>query len=46
MGHGAGGLLMRRLVADVFARHFDNAALRELDDAATLTLPGPSTTWR
>ena len=39
MGHGAGGLLMRRLVADVFARHFDNAALRELDDAATLTLP-------
>ena len=30
---------MRRLVADVFARHFDNAALRELDDAATLELP-------
>jgi hydrogenase expression/formation protein HypE len=39
MGHGAGGVLMRRLVADVFARHFDNAALRELDDAATLELP-------
>ncbi len=39
MGHGAGGVLMRRLVADVFARHFDNPALRELDDAATLELP-------
>jgi hydrogenase expression/formation protein HypE len=39
MGHGAGGVLMRRLVADVFARHFDNAALGELDDAATLELP-------
>jgi hydrogenase expression/formation protein HypE len=41
MGHGAGGVLMRRLVADVFARHFDNPALRELDDAAALELsPG------
>jgi hydrogenase expression/formation protein HypE len=39
MGHGAGGVLMRRLVAEVFARHFDNAALRALDDAATLDLP-------
>jgi hydrogenase expression/formation protein HypE len=39
MGHGAGGLLMRRLVADVFARRFDNPALRDLDDAATLELP-------
>jgi hydrogenase expression/formation protein HypE len=38
MGHGAGGLLMRRLVADVFARHFDNPALRELDDAAAVEL--------
>ncbi len=38
MGHGAGGLLMRRLVADVFARHFDNPALRELDDAAMVEL--------
>ncbi|MGD8717438.1 MAG: hydrogenase expression/formation protein HypE [Candidatus Zixiibacteriota bacterium] len=39
LGHGAGGVLMRRLVADVFARHFDNEALRALDDAATLELP-------
>jgi hydrogenase expression/formation protein HypE len=39
MGHGAGGVLMRRLVADVFARRFDNLALRELDDAAALELP-------
>ncbi|HUU56686.1 MAG TPA: hydrogenase expression/formation protein HypE [bacterium] len=39
MGHGAGGVLMRRRGADVFARHFDNPALRELDDAATLELP-------
>ncbi len=38
MGHGAGGLLMRRLVADVFVRHFDNPALRELDDAAAVEL--------
>jgi hydrogenase expression/formation protein HypE len=30
---------MRRLVADLFARHFDNPALRDLDDAATLDLP-------
>jgi hydrogenase expression/formation protein HypE len=39
MGHGAGGVQMRRLVSGVFARHFDNAALRDLDDAATLQLP-------
>jgi hydrogenase expression/formation protein HypE len=30
---------MRRLVDGVFARYFDNATLREFDDAATLTLP-------
>jgi hydrogenase expression/formation protein HypE len=30
---------MRRLVAELFARHFDNPALRGLDDAATLDLP-------
>ncbi len=42
MGHGAGGRLMRRLVAEVFARHFANPALGPLDDAAALpALEGP-----
>jgi hydrogenase expression/formation protein HypE len=38
LGHGSGGLQMRRLVAEVFAPQFDNEALRPLDDAATLAL--------
>jgi len=42
IGHGAGGILTRRLVAEVFARHFANDALAPLDDAAVLgTLESP-----
>ncbi len=40
LSHGAGGMAMRRLVRDLFARHFDNPCLRSLSDAAVLTLPG------
>ncbi len=39
LGHGSGGLLTRRLVADLFARAFANDALGPLDDAAFVAAP-------
>lgn len=40
IGHGAGGRLSRRLVTDLFARHFGNEALAPLDDAAAVGAAG------
>lgn len=38
---GSGGRASHRLISDVFVRHFDNPALRRMDDAAVLALDGP-----
>jgi hydrogenase expression/formation protein HypE len=40
LNHGAGGTIMRKFVRDLFLRHFDNAYLRNLSDAAMLEMPG------
>lgn len=37
---GSGGKASQRLVSDLFVRHFDNATLNRLDDAAVLDLSG------
>lgn len=39
---GSGGRASQRLIADIFVRHFDNAILRRMDDAAVLPLHGPA----
>ena len=38
---GSGGRASHRLITGLFLRHFDNPALRSLDDAALLNLSGP-----
>jgi len=40
LGHGSGGLLSHELIEQVFLRHFANAALAPLEDAALLEFPG------
>lgn len=40
LAHGGGGRLTRELIRDLFARAFDNPALRPLHDGALLDLPG------
>ncbi|UCE28113.1 MAG: hydrogenase expression/formation protein HypE [Candidatus Coatesbacteria bacterium] len=40
MGHGAGGRLMRRLIADVFAGAFGTPELAALDDSALVSADG------
>lgn len=39
MNHGAGGRASAQLVAELFARHFDNPYLRQGNDGALLPLP-------
>jgi hydrogenase expression/formation protein HypE len=39
MNHGAGGRAAAQLIEDLFARAFDNPALRQGDDGALLDLP-------
>ncbi|WP_161257715.1 hydrogenase expression/formation protein HypE [Heliomicrobium undosum] len=39
LAHGDGGALTHRLVQEIFLRHFDHPALRDLTDAALLRLP-------
>ena len=39
MNHGAGGRVAAQLVEDLFARAFDNDALRQGDDGALLDVP-------
>ena len=41
MTHGSGGRAMARLIAELFARAFDNPALAEGNDQARLSLPEP-----
>ena len=41
MNHGAGGRASAQLIAELFARAFDNPALRAGDDGAVLDLPEP-----
>lgn len=38
MSHGSGGKLTDRLVSDIFIKHFDNEALNQRDDQATVTV--------
>lgn len=40
LGHGSGGLLSHDLIERLFLRHFANAALTPLEDAALLESPG------
>jgi hydrogenase expression/formation protein HypE len=40
LAHGSGGQLGHELVEQVFARHFDNPILAELNDAAIVGVPG------
>jgi hydrogenase expression/formation protein HypE len=40
LSHGAGGETMRRLIRDLFLRHFANPALNALTDAAILEIEG------
>ena len=40
MAHGGGGLLMHRLIEDVFMKGFENETLNQRHDAARLNLPG------
>ena len=40
LAHGSGGQLSHELVERVFARHFDNPILAELNDAAIIKVPG------
>ncbi|MFM2404235.1 MAG: hypothetical protein RL223_2115 [Pseudomonadota bacterium] len=42
MNHGAGGRAGLQLIEEVFARAFDNPALREGNDGAVLALPAPA----
>jgi len=39
LSHGSGGKLTHDLITDLFVRHFDNPAVKELGDAAVLKLP-------
>ncbi len=39
--HGGGGKLMDELIHSVFAKHFANETLAQMEDAAVLTLPSP-----
>ena len=41
LDYGSGGKASRRLVGDLFLRHFDNPILAVMDDAAALDLRGP-----
>jgi hydrogenase expression/formation protein HypE len=41
LDHGSGGKASQRLVSEMFMRHFDNAILRVMDDAAYLDISGP-----
>jgi hydrogenase expression/formation protein HypE len=40
LAHGSGGRKMHRLISQVFVRHFGNAVLRRLEDAAEFTIRG------
>ncbi len=40
LGHGSGGLLSHELIETLFLRHFGNAALSPLEDAALFESPG------
>ena len=40
LAHGSGGQLSHELVRQVFVHHFDNAILRELNDAAIVQVEG------
>ncbi len=40
LGHGSGGRLSRELVETVFLKSFSNAALKPLEDAAEVRVPG------
>jgi hydrogenase expression/formation protein HypE len=39
LAHGSGGRAMAQLIEELFARHFDNAYLRQGDDGAVLPMP-------
>ena len=39
LAHGSGGQLGHELIEKVFARHFDNPILAELNDAALIRIP-------
>lgn len=39
LDHGSGGKLMQELIREMFVKHFDNAVLSELADAALLKVP-------
>ena len=41
LGHGSGGVMMRRIIEDVFLDAFGNQALLEGNDCATLPAPSP-----
>ncbi|MBN1596849.1 MAG: hydrogenase expression/formation protein HypE [Bacteroidales bacterium] len=38
IGHGSGGRLSRELINDIFLRYFNNATLKQLNDAASLSV--------
>lgn len=40
LGHGAGGRMMQRLIAELFRWAFDNESLNTLDDMAVVTVKG------
>ena len=40
LGHGSGGKLSHDLIDSIFAKHFDNAYLRQQSDSAILTNEG------
>ncbi len=40
MAHGSGGMTSAQLMQDVFAKHFSNAILDQMEDAAVLDLSG------
>ncbi|MGQ9678362.1 MAG: hydrogenase expression/formation protein HypE [bacterium] len=39
LAHGAGGMKMHRLIAEIFMRHFGNPMLNRLEDSAVVALP-------
>ncbi len=41
LDYGSGGKASQRLISELFLKHFDNATLNRLDDAAMLDLSGP-----
>lgn len=41
LDYGSGGKAAQRLIAELFARHFDNPILAAMDDAARLEISGP-----